>query len=297
MSKIKAEDKVRGALESLRARLFLHFGEKRYKYAVRGALAAGILLILLIILFFALRIKSVEVTGDVTLFNESEIIKAAEIDIGDGLFWKSSWSIKRNIKQNMPLAQNIKVKKSLLGKVTVSIELLSVDYYTKIGDEFYALDQELRVLDKSPSAARYTLYGAVLVKLPEVREPVISKKLVFYDTVEETNEEKETLYEIREESFYSYAARFLTALKSSGFHPESNGVVLTEKLDITLIYAEKFSVSFGDASDLDVKFRVLYALLDEGSTQYSDKAAVDISDPSRPTSRTDLTLDLSEYVE
>ena len=135
------------------------------------------------------------------------------------------------------------------------------------------------------------------MKLPDVREPVLGEKLVFYDTVVETDEEKETLYEVRDKSYYAYTVNFLKSLKESGYHSDSNGVILTEKFEITLIYAEKYSINFGDPNDFDIKFRVLYEILAEGSTQYSDKASIDLSDPSKATARTDLTLDFSEFVD
>ncbi len=297
MSDMTLQDKVRQKLEGIRAKLFLRFGEKNSRIIIGVSLAVLIAAILLLILFLAFRINTIEVTGDVTMFNESEIISAADIEIGDGLFWKSSWAIKRSINKNMPIAQNVKVSKSLFGKVTIRIELIDVDYFTRIGDKYYALDSDLCVLDSNVSSSKYSAYGAVLVKLPEVRDPVLGEPLVFYDTVEETDTEGELLYEVREESFYSYTTKFLKTLKDSGFHTDANGVILTEKFDITLIYAEKFSITFGNSSDLDIKFRVLYEILAEGSTQYSDKARIDLSDPSCATARTDLTLDLSEYID
>ncbi len=293
----RAENKVREKLEGIRANMILRFGEKKSRIIFGLCIVGAVLLAVLILAFFLIRIDEIEVVGDVTVFNESEVISAAEIDIGDGLLWRSSWSIKRNIQKNMPIAQNIKVKKSLFGKVTISIELLSIDYYTKIGDRFYALDANLRVLDSNKLSAKYSNYGAVKIVLPEVREPVIGEKLVFFDTIEETDTEKETLYEVMDESFYSYTVRFLNQLKTSGYHSEANGVILTEKFDVTLIYAEKFSIRFGDVSDLDVKFRVLYEILKEGSTQHSDRVAVDLSDPSKASARTDLSLDFSEFVD
>ncbi len=297
MAEQNAESRVRQKLEGIRAGMILRFGEKKSRLIFRLGIAGAVLLVVLILAFFLIRIDEIEVIGDVTIFNESEVISAAEIDIGDGLFWRSSGGIARNIQKNMPIAQNIKVTKSIFGKVTISIELLSIDYYTKIGDRFYALDAELRVLDSNMLSTKYSNYGAVKVILPEVREPKIGERLVFYDTVEETNTEKETLYEVREETFYSYTIRFLGQLKTSGYHTEANGVILTEKFDVTLIYAEKYSINFGDVSDLDVKFRVLYEILEEGSTQHSDKVAIDLSDPSRASARTDLSLDFSEFID
>jgi len=297
MSEKSRADRARERLEGLRTKMVLRFGAKASRRITAIAIALGILLVLILAAVLFIRIDTIEVAGDVTMFNESEVIRAAGVDIGDGLYWQSSFAIKRNIQRNMPLAQNIKIVKSPFGKLKITIELLGVDYYTKVGDKYYAIDSDLTVLDSNISGSKYSAYGAVLVKLPEVREPVLGEPLVFYDTVEETDTEGELLYEVKEESFYAYTKKFLSELKESGYHTDANGVILEEKFDVRLIYAEKFQVKFGNVSDLDVKFRVLYEILAEGSMQYSDKATVDLSDPTRPTARTDLTLDFSEYVD
>ncbi len=264
---------------------------------IKGGIIAAAVLLLLTIATLFIKIDEIEVTGDVTMFNESEVIRAAEINIGDRLFHKSSGKIKRNITENMPIAHNVKVTKTPLGKVTIHVELLKVDYFAEIDGLYCAIDSDLTVLDISTSSARYSNYGAVRVILPKVREPVLGEPLIFYDTVEETNTENETLYEVREESFYAYLTTFLSELAESGYREDANAVILTEKFDITLIYGGKYSIRFGDISHLDVKFKVLYEILREGSMQYSDKVAIDLSDPSRASARTDMTLDFSEFVD
>ena len=297
MAQMRPEDKARQTLEGIRAKMFLRFGERGSRIIVRICIAAMILAVIAVAAILFIRIKTIEVTGDVTMFNESEIIEAAGIDVGDGLYWKSSGRIKRNIQKNMPIAQNVKVRKNIFGKVTINVELISVDYYMKLGEKYYALDADLLVLDENTNPSKYSAFGAVLVKLPEVRQPVVGEKLVFYDTVEETDTEGETVYEIKEESFYEYTTKFLKNLKESGFHSDANGVILTQKFDITLIYAEKFSICFGNVNDLDEKFRVLYEILAEGSMQYAEKCSIDLTNPSRATARADLTLDFSEFID
>ena len=294
----RSADRAKESIDGLKTKLVLRYGMEKYRRAQLIAMIAGALLLVVIAAVLFLKISNIEVvTGDVTIFNESEVINAAGIDIGDGLYHRSSWAIKKSIQENMPLAQKVSVTKSPFGKVTIKVELLSVDYFTKIGDKYYALDKDLRVLDSNISGSKYSAYGGVLVKLPETREPTLGEPLVFFDTVKETDTEGETVYEVRDESFYSYVKKFLSELKDSGYHEDSNGVILEEKFDISVIYAGKFKVKFGSVADLDVKFRVLYEILAEGSMQYSDMASIDLSDPTRPTARTDLTLDFSEFVD
>jgi hypothetical protein len=115
--------------------------------------------------------------------------------------------------------------------------------------------------------------------------------------VEETDTEGETLYEVKEERFYYYVSDFLSSLEKSGFRQDTDAIILDEKFNVVLIYAEKFEVRLGDASDLPLKFRVLFEIIQEGSMQFSQKVAVDVSNPSKAVARGDDTIDLKEYFD
>ena len=300
MARIKdtaSSAELRRRLESFRIRLFMRLGERGVKLLFVGLPIALGLTVALLLVSLLVPIKSIDVGGDVTMFNEGEIISAAEINEGDSLLLRSRGRIKRAISRNLPLAEDIRVKKSLSGRVSIEVEFADVDYYFKHGQYFYALSEDLEVLDRDESKSKYSSNGAVLVVLPEIREPRIGKKIVFFDTVEETDTEGETLYEIKDERYYAYVTEFLRALRKHGFHYDANGVILNEKFDLTLIYAQKFSVVFGSPVDLDVKFRVLFEILSEGSMQYADKVAIDLTTPSKATARADSTLDFSEFVD
>jgi hypothetical protein len=277
--------------------MLMRFGEKGSKRIVRTIIASAVVLVLLIVAFFAIRIDSIEVTGDVTMFNEGDIIRASGIREGEGLFWSASWSIRNSVEQNVPMTHNVKVTKSLFGKVTIYVELKPALYYCEYGDSYYAIDEQLRVLDKSSSYKKYTSYGAVKVILPEIREPVVGESIVFYYTVEETDTEGETIYEVESASKYAYVSKFLTTLNESGYRNEANGVIVSEKFDVALIYQDKYKVRFGDVTSLDIKLRLFYEIIAEGSMQYADKVSIDVSDITAATARPDGTLDFSDFAD
>lgn len=295
--KKRPEDAVRERLEATRDSVVGKLGEKKVKKISNIVKLSLIVAILLIVVSVFVRVKSIEVTGDVTMFNEGDVIRAADISEGDMLFVKSSRKIEKNIQKALPLAESIKVRKSLFGKVKITVEFADVYFYTKIGDLYYAFDDQLTVLDISESRGKYSNYNAVYVRLPEVREPHLDEKLVFYDTVEETDEEGELLYEVRDEKFYTFTLEFLHLLKESGYHSESQAIDLDEKFNIELVYANKFLIKFGDSRDLDVKFRLLFEILAEGSMNYASKGVIDISDPAKAFARADESLDFAEYID
>ena len=293
----RPEQIVRQKLESARARMHLRFGEKGMKRLLWGSFAVAVAVVLLIVLLFSLKIKEIEVTGDVTMFNESDVITAAELSIGDSWLLRTSGSIERAVRANLPLASKVDVSKSLGGRVSIYVEFDTVEYYCRIGEYYYALDDELRVLDRDKSKSKYSSYGAILLKLPETREPVVGKTLVFYDTIVETDTENETVYEVRDDSYYEYISEFLKSLADSGFKSDTDGIIFEEKYDVRLIYANKYLVRFGSVKESEIKFRLLFGILDEGSLQYADKVSVDLTTPSKPTARADGDLDFSEFTD
>lgn len=295
--KKRPEEVVRERLTGAKDRFIARHGVNRAKRVIKTVKYSLAALVLLIAASFFFRVNVIDVSGEVTMFNEGDVIRAAELSEGDLLFGRTSGSIKRTIKKNMPLCESVKVSKSLSGKVSIEVEFADVHFYTKIGDTYYALDKNLRVTDFDVSRSKYTSQGAMCIRLPAVREPILGEKLCFYDTVEETDTEGELLYEVRKESFYSFTTEFLSLLEESGYLPESQAASLEEKFDITLVYANKFLVKFGDARDLDVKFRLLFEILADGSINYARSGVIDLSDPSMPIARADEKLDLSTYID
>lgn len=293
----RAAQLTRDLLVGFRAGLFLRFGEKNAKRIIIGVPLALAIVFLLGVVAFLIPVRQIEVSGDVDMFNEGEIVEAADVGEGDLMFLHPSFAIKKSIRDKLPLVGEIKIVKTLFGKLKIDVKVKKLDFYTKIGEKYYAIDENLCVLDISTKRSKYSAYGAAYVILPEVREPQLGECLVFYDTVEETDAEGEPLYEVKEPRFYDYATDFLKHLKESesGFLDQTDGILLDEKFDITLIYDLKYQIKFGSASNLDAKLRVLFGILNEGTAVKMEKAVIDLTTPSKATAREDVDLDFSEF--
>ena len=288
---------TREKLEGIRNSLYAKYGEKGARRVVVLSAVGIVALVALLIVIFLYPVREISVSGEVTMFNEGEIIEAAEIKEGDSIFLRSARDIKRSIRENLPLADSIKVTKTLSGTVKIRVTFNEVKYYTKIDGKYYAIDKDLRVLASSESGTKYSAYGAVSVRIPEVRPLEIGERIFFYDTVDETDTEGELLYEVVDEKYYAYVSDFLETLEESGFLEQANALLLDEKYDVTLIYANKYKVRFGSIANLDAKLRVLFGILEEGSTQYADKVEIDLSNPSAAIARPDPTIDFDEFID
>ena len=287
--------RVREILVGFRAWFFLRFGEKKAgKILIIAPIVLAALLIISIIALF-IPISSIEVRGDVDMFNEGEIVEASGIGEGDLMLLHPGFAISHSLKENLPLVEKVMVYK-IFGKVIIDVEVRELDFYTMVGDKYYAIDEDLRVLDSSAKRSKYSANGAAYVKLPEAREPQIGEMLVFYDTIEETDTEGETLYEVKEERYYSYVKSFLSSIANNEEIVEhTDGIDLCEKFNILLIYDMKYQVKFGAATALDAKLAVLSSIIEEGSVGNMTTAVIDLSSPQSATSREDVELDFSEF--
>ena len=277
----------------------MRMGEDKAKKTLLISLVAiAVLLILTLVIVFT-PVRTIEVSGDIEMFNEGDIVEASGVGEGDLMLLHPSLAIKRAIKNKLPLVGKVTVTKTPFGKLKIEVKVGEVDFYIKSGDKYYAIDKNLRVLDESTKRSKYSAFGAAYVILPEIRDPRVGEKLVFYDTVEETNEEGELLYEVKDEQLYSYVSNFLTVLKDSNntILQATDGVALDEKFNIYIVYNMKYQIKFGSATSLDAKFSVLHSILKEGTAERMEKAVIDLTTPSKATAREAVDLDFSEFVD
>jgi hypothetical protein len=292
-----AAERVRALLIGMRAGFFTRFGEeKARKILMISAISVGALLILSLIMLLT-PVRSIEVTGDIEMFSEGDIVESSGVGEGDLMMLHPSFAIKRAIKNHLPLVGKITVRKSITGKLKINVKVGEVDFYIKHGDKYYAVDKDLRVLDEGNKRSKYSAYGAAYLIIPEVRQPEVGKRLVFYDTVEETDTEGETLYEVKDEQLYDYVSNFLTVMKDDNNEllQSTDGIVLDEKFNVYIVYGMKYQIKFGNTASLDAKFKVLSSIFEEGTAERMEKVVIDLTSPSRATVREAIDLDLTEF--
>lgn len=293
------EEKTREGLNKLKGKL----NKLRRSRIVRCVLLITVASILtvtaLVFLLFSIKVKDINVTGDLRFFNETRVAEASEIEIGKSFFKKTSFGIKRSIRENIPLADEIKVRKNIFtGAVNIEITFSPFDYYVEYKGAYYAVDEDLLVLDVRKTENDYSSLGGRRVDIPKICKPVIGQELVFYDTVENPDGDKNfnnsDLIELRDKSEYDYVYDILRELKESDNYSTLTSINLKEKYDIYGIYSERFKVEFGSLASFDLKVRMLSGILADTSWQYSQFGLIDLTNPSAATARAVQSIDDEE---
>lgn len=282
MGKQSAEDKVRKRLNDINDKL--HDENNKVKLKKTIIIAAVCLGVLALIIFLMVidKVKQIKVTGELSAYNESRVIEASDIDIGESIFKRTSFGIKRNIKKSIPMTEKVKIRRNIFtGKITIDIEFDDFDYFVKYGKNYYAVDENLVVMDKRGSKSEYFALGARLIEIPDILEPKIGEELIFEDTVPE-DENDTDVSDIKE---FKYIYDVLKRASESGYYNEINVISLKEKFNINAIYSRKYRVYIGNPNQMDTKFKMLDGVLNEGSLKYAQKGIIDVTDPSKVSAR------------
>lgn len=268
-------------------------GKIRKVYFLAFAMLA--ILVAFVVLFFTVKVENINISGDLRAYNETRVAEASEIDIGKSMFEKSSLGIKKSIRKNIPLAEKIKVKKNIFtGEINIDISFAPFDFYIRYDDLYYAIDENLVVVDIRESENDFSSLGGTFIEIPKICKPEFSKALVFYDTLKDPeNDERFTLSEeeIRDKSVYEYISYALKNLKNSRDYSILTSVDLVRKYDIVAVYDERFKVNFGGISSFDVKIDMLHEILYDTSWQHSDYGLIDLTNPSAATAKAVQSID------
>lgn len=268
-----------------------------------------ILCVLALCLFvFCVRIDSIEVEGDVHIFNESRIVDASELKVGGCMYSKPFFIIKGSIRKNLPMAERISVHKNFLtGKVKLKVEFSDYEYFTEYGGKYYGLDRELRVTDIKESRLEFLSMGAAALELPSIEQPAIGQTVVFSQTLDITDSEGNVIEEGKDVSRFDYASELLCYLEEHGYADRVNAVFLEEKYNIRMIFDGKYLIYIGKCEALGTKLEVIDAIISDGTVlraetgsgetvEIAKYAVIDVRDPALASARADNTLDFSDYV-
>ena len=283
----KLQDKINKGKET---------GKIRKVYFIAFAMLA--ILVGFVVLFFTVKVENINISGDLRAYNETRVAAASEIDIGKSIFSKSSVGIKKSIRQNIPLAEKIKVRKNIFtGEINIDVSFAPFDFYIRYDDLYYAVDENLIVVDIRESESDFSSLGGTFIEIPKICKPEFSKSLVFYDTLENPeDDERFTLSEdeIRDKSHYDYICDALKYFKNSRDYSALTGIDLEGKYDIVAVYDERFKVKFGGMSSFDVKLDMLHEILADTSWQHSQFGLVDLTNPAAATAKAVQSIEEDE---
>lgn len=216
----------RSDLTSFRKKAFL------IKFIFIALTAAAILMFL-----FLCRIKTIAVENN--SFSDSQaILDSAAINAGAHMYSIDKEAIASRIMSKNPYVGLVSVRRTLPSTLRIIVSEDKPAFYTAVGDKFYVLSENLRVLEESYSSYTLSARGIVPLLLSGVQEAVIGKKLVFDS-----------------KNGYGFNLGLVETFMSSEIAENITSIDISQRFDVNAVYKSKYTLVFSSYEDLDKKLK------------------------------------------
>ena len=231
--------------------------QKRHLYIAIFIIAAAIVLLVLVLTLF-LKVKTVEAVGSI-LYSPEEIIEASGIEQGENIITLGSGNIEERLRNELPAIEKVRIRKKLPSTVVLEIEETEEIMFLAVGESYYSLDNNLRVVSRFDTIEGAEMKGLKRVYFPDVTRCIIGEQIVTDDPdiPEMVKQLSESL--MKYELFYDITE-----------------IDFRDKFDIKLIHGIKYKVKLGNILECDTKLEILCGILKELDPQ--DVGTIDFSD-------------------
>ncbi len=227
-------------------------------------LAVGTLSALIFGFIYFFRIETVTVVGS-KRYSDEEIVEASGIKKGSNIFFDlDSESVARKIVEKQPYISSVNIRRKIPQGVEIQVRESDAAYYMEICREYFILSDNLQVLERMEvsNEAQIRLYGLKKISCKKVDSAFVGQPISFLDS-----------------SYRDYFLDVLQVLKQSEMYGKITSITATSKFQMKIMYDDRFEISLGDSSDLNIKLLFSSEIIKTFNEE--QKGSLDVRDPSK----------------
>lgn len=171
------------------------------------------------------RVRTIEVAGT-TRYSAQQVIVLSGISEGDSLFSSPDLSV---LHDRLPYIKSAKISRKLPYTITITVSEDSAGYYCELYGEYFALSEDLRVLERADSDEGFVSDGYVRLELPAIDSAVVGGRIVFESDADD-----------------KYVSAYVSAMQDSTLKYRVTAFDLRENFDLKLICDGIYLVEIGD---------------------------------------------------
>ena len=190
------------------------------------------------------RVSVINVYGN-EHYTVEEIINAVDIEEGDNLFFFDRFAAVSRVFAKLPYVEEVSIERSLPNKVEITVSESKAMAYLQVGDEKWTMDHNCKILGKAADGEDESL---LCVKGIDPGTLLIGELLTTSDGSEDV---------------VNYLAEVLSQIQDRGLNSKINQLTFKSKNNLTFIYADKYTVLFGDAAKVEYKFGMLLSAVSQ----------------------------------
>jgi cell division septal protein FtsQ len=237
---------------------------------VRKILLAVICVIAVLLAFrlflLVFSVGEFEIEGD-TKYSINEIVNAAGIRKGDRLYAIDEDEAEERLMQKCPYIESVSIEQKFPDTVCFVIKERGSGWYLQIGEDFYALDYDLKVLMETTDESIMTKRGLTKLVLPELQSAV-------RDELPEFGKGDERLI--------SETLRVIDAIRKHDLKERITYINLENRFEIRMFVDETYEVYFGDMSDAKAKFDMIDKVIEDSKNKGYIGGRITFNGPTDP---------------
>lgn len=231
---------------------------RRFGSSVSGPVMFFIVVVsIMFVMSVFFRVSDIQVVGNVH-YTDAEIIMAIDIEEGDNLFFFDRFSAISRVFAKLPYIEEVSVERSLPNKVVIEVTESEALAYLVLGDEFWTMDHNCKILGK---AVKEELKNLIPIKGIDPGTLLIGEPLTTASGDTKTVE---------------FLAEFLYQTEERGLHRAMTEIDFSNINMVEFRYGGRFTVKFGGGTDVERKFGMFVSVLSMLSE--GDVGLINISD-------------------
>ncbi len=276
------------------------FRGRRWLYWTGAALLAALILSSAVLgVSSTWLVADIRVEGN-TRYRAENLREALGVGAGDRMLGFSASDSVRSLREQFPLLASASLHRALDGTLTLTVKEETSLLYTEHYQNYYLLSADtLRVIAVESSPDGWSDLSPVYVGMPEEARLRVGETLSFeflpYPTEEESGDV--ATYEVDTDTAkeeFAYVETVRAAVMSSSLAGRVTGLELSDRYDLWFLLDGKIKVRLGTSDKLAVKLSLAYTVLAKQGN-VTEKAVLDVSDPSAVTYREDPDMTLPDW--
>lgn len=189
------------------------------------------MVVLSLTVFFRIDEIKIECAGELP-YSDQEVIAASGISLNENILTCDADEVGAKLSKALPYIGGAKVKRSLNGKVVITVELTPGCYSFSLGEKIVVVDPDGKVLEHKAEQSEDTY-----------------TEIVGADLSQATPGEK---VELVDQGMFTLLSDMYTKLENAGVNNVTS-IDVTDVYDVTIVYDGRITMELGDTNNLDKK--------------------------------------------
>lgn len=220
-------------------------------------------------LFSSIPLKRIRVEG-LTRYGEEEVLVTSGLSEVDKLLGVEAETAEQALLDFYPYIRSVRVRYVFPLSYRVTIEEEIPLYYTRIANDYFALSEDLKVLERTTSPRRFLDEGLQQISIGGINSAMVGQTLDYGG---------------------DYLSQVLAEIEDSDLAGRITEVHIGDRYHLSVVCDGLYTLYLGEITAIDSKLQIAALMLQDAKVPEGYRATLDVSNPKKTSIRYEGILD------